>query len=587
MMTDIASEVIWVSGPVVKASGGARLSMYEMVEVGAERLIGEVIALDGEVATLQVYEETGGLRPGDRVVGQGAPLSVEIGPGLLGQIFDGVQRPLLLLKEQSGAFISRGLAASPLARERPWPFTPRLKVGDRLAGGDILGVVPETAALEHRVLAPPGVAGELTYLAAPGQYTLRDVIARVRNPGGQETELFLWHRWPVRKGRPYRERLLPAAPLITGQRVLDALFPLARGGAAAIPGGFGTGKTITQHQLSKWCEADLIVYVGCGERGNEMTGILSELPALQDPRTGQALLARTILIANTSNMPVAAREASIYTAITLAEAFRDMGYAVALMADSTSRWAEALREISGRLEEMPAEEGFPAYLATRLAEFYERAGSVVTLNGEQGSVSVIGAVSPPGGDFSEPVTQHTKRFVRTFWGLDKELAAARYFPAINPIDSYSEYADLVQEWWAQHVDPGWREMRAEALKLLQEDFQLQRIVKIIGEEALPDGQRLTLEAARWLKEGFLQQSAFDPADMYCPPAKQMKMLRLILDTYHKAREVMGRGVPFYQIRELEEIGHLLRMKTAIGAEELERFDELEKTLQARLEALAG
>jgi V/A-type H+/Na+-transporting ATPase subunit A len=561
--------------------------MYEMVEVGEEHLIGEVIALEGEVATIQVYEETGGLRPGAVVAGQGAPLSVEIGPGLLGQIFDGVQRPLKLLQEHSGAFISRGLTLSPLDRERPWTFTPRLRLGDAVSGGEILGAVPETVAMEHRVLVPPGVAGEVTYLAAPGNYTLKDVIARVRNPKGRETELFLWHRWPVRKGRPYRERLLPAAPLITGQRVLDALFPLARGGAAAIPGGFGTGKTITQHQLSKWCEADLIVYVGCGERGNEMTGILTELPALQDPRTGHALMARTILIANTSNMPVAAREASIYTAITLAEAFRDMGYAVALMADSTSRWAEALREISGRLEEMPAEEGFPAYLATRLAEFYERAGSVVALNGRQGSVSVIGAVSPPGGDFSEPVTQLTKRFVRTFWGLDKELAAARYFPAINPIDSYSEYANLVKDWWAQEVEPGWLEMRTEALKLLQEDFQLQRIVKIIGEEALPDGQRLTLEAARWLKDGFLQQSAFDPVDMYCTPAKQMKMLRLILDTYHQAREVLGRGVPFYQVRELPEIADLLRMKAAIKAEELEKFEELGKKLRDKLEALVG
>jgi V/A-type H+-transporting ATPase subunit A len=514
-------------------------------------------------------------------------LSVEIGPGLLGQIFDGIQRPLGALRQATGDFIGRGAQVTPLDRQKAWPFEPRLKVGDTVAGGDILGVVPETSAMEHRVLAPPGVAGEIFYMAEPGAYTLNDVIARVKGPRGRETELFLWHRWPVRQGRPYRERLLPTEPLITGQRVLDALFPLAKGGAAAIPGGFGTGKTITQHQLSKWCEADLIVYVGCGERGNEMTGILTELPALQDPRTGHALMERTILIANTSNMPVAAREASIYTGISLAEAFRDMGYAVALMADSTSRWAEALREISGRLEEMPAEEGFPAYLATRLAEFYERAGSVITLNGSQGSVSVIGAVSPPGGDFSEPVTQQTKRFVRTFWGLDKELAAARYFPAINPIDSYSEYPDLVEAWWAKHVTPGWQEMRGQALVLLQEDYQLQRIVKIIGEEALPDAQRLTLAAARWLKEGFLQQSAFDPVDMFCPPAKQVKMLKLILATYGKAKEVMAKGVPFYQVRELEELGALIRMKSTIKADELEKFDELEKSLYDQLEALAG
>jgi V/A-type H+-transporting ATPase subunit A len=586
-MINKTAEILWVSGPVMRSSGGDVLSMYEMVEVGPERLIGEVIALDGEVATLQVYEDTGGIRPGDPVVGQGGPLSVEIGPGLVGQIFDGIQRPLKALEQATGVFIGRGAMVSPLSRDQAWQFEPRMKVGDKVAGGDILGVVPETSAMEHRVLAPPGVAGDLTAIVPAGQYTLKDVIARVKDARGRERELFLWHRWPVRQGRPYQERLLPTEPLITGQRVLDALFPLAKGGAAAIPGGFGTGKTVTQHQLSKWCEADLIVYVGCGERGNEMTGILTELPNLADPRTGHALLERTILIANTSNMPVAAREASIYTGITLAEAFRDMGYVVALMADSTSRWAEALREISGRLEEMPAEEGFPAYLATRLAEFYERAGAVVNLNGSRGSVSVIGAVSPPGGDFSEPVTQQTKRFVRTFWGLDKELAAARYFPAINPIDSYSEYPDMVEGWWAENVTPGWQEMRGQALVLLQEDYQLQRIVKIIGEEALPDAQRLTLAAARWLKEGFLQQSAFDPVDMFCPPAKQVKMLQLILATFRKAKEVMARGVPFYQVRELEELGDLMRMKSTIKADEPEKFDELEKTLNDKLEALAG
>ena len=581
-----SAKVLWVSGPVLKASGGRRLSMYEVVEVGAERLVGEVIELNEEVATVQVYEDTSGVKPGDPIAGQGAPLSVEIGPGLVGRIFDGMQRPLTVLQEASGAFIRRGVTVTALDRERVWSFTPKFKAGETIQGGDILGTVSETLALEHRVLVPPQVRGELIEVAPQGEYTLNDIIARVRSKTGDDIPLYLWHRWPVRRVRPYRERLLPTEPLITGQRVMDALFPLAQGGTAAIPGGFGTGKTITQHQLSKWCAADLIVYVGCGERGNEMTGILTELPNLTDPRTGHALMERTVLIANTSNMPVAAREASIYTGIALAEAFRDMGYHVALMADSTSRWAEALREISGRLEEMPAEEGFPAYLATRLAEFYERAGSVTTLAGDSGSVSVIGAVSPPGGDFSEPVTQHTKRFVRCFWGLDKELAAARSFPAINPTDSYSEYVEAVAPWWAEHVDPNWQAMREETIAILQEDAQLQRIVKLIGEEALPDARRLTLEAARWLKEGFLQQSAFDEKDMFCPPAKQMKMLHLILNTYHQAKEVLTKGVPFYKIREIDELADLLRMKSLWTEEQLEEFDRLEETLASRLEALA-
>ena len=581
-----SAKVLWVSGPVLKASGGRRLSMYEVVEVGAERLVGEVIELNEEVATVQVYEDTSGVKPGDPIAGLGAPLSVEIGPGLVGRIFDGMQRPLTVLQEASGAFIRRGVTVTALDRERVWSFTPKFKAGETIQGGDILGTVSETLALEHRVLVPPQVRGELIEVAPQGEYTLNDIIARVRSKTGDDIPLYLWHRWPVRRVRPYRERLLPTEPLITGQRVMDALFPLAQGGTAAIPGGFGTGKTITQHQLSKWCAADLIVYVGCGERGNEMTGILTELPNLTDPRTGHALMERTVLIANTSNMPVAAREASIYTGIALAEAFRDMGYHVALMADSTSRWAEALREISGRLEEMPAEEGFPAYLATRLAEFYERAGSVTTLAGDSGSVSVIGAVSPPGGDFSEPVTQHTKRFVRCFWGLDKELAAARSFPAINPTDSYSEYVEAVAPWWAEHVDPNWQAMREETIAILQEDAQLQRIVKLIGEEALPDARRLTLEAARWLKEGFLQQSAFDEKDMFCPPAKQMKMLHLILNTYHQAKEVLTKGVPFYKIREIDELADLLRMKSLWTEEQLEEFDRLEETLASRLEALA-
>jgi|YelNatPaOPRAMG01_1025707.scaffolds.fasta_scaffold00554_22 V/A-type H+-transporting ATPase subunit A len=584
-MTDRTGEVAWVSGAVLRAAGVRRLSMYEVVEIGPWRLLGEVIQLAGDEAVIQVFEDTTGVRPGDECRGQGAPLSVEIGPGLLGHIFDGIQRPLTALQQAQGAFLRRGLQAAPLDQDRLWPFTPKAVAGARVTGGDLLGTVPETIAIEHRLLVPPGVQGTLTYLASPGNYTLRDRVAAVQDECGTEIPLYLRHYWPVRRPRPYRTRLMPGEPLITGQRVMDVLFPLAKGGTAAIPGGFGTGKTITQHQLSKWCAADIIVYVGCGERGNEMTGILNELPALTDPRTGHALLERTILIANTSNMPVAAREASIYTGITLAEAYRDMGYDVALMADSTSRWAEALREISGRLEEMPAEEGFPAYLATRLAEFYERAGAVITLGGQNGSVSVIGAVSPPGGDFSEPVTQHTKRFVRCFWGLDKELAAARYFPAINTAESYSEYAEAVEPWWRQHVEPEWRRLRETALALLQEDQQLQRLARLLGEEALPDSQRLVLEGARWLRDGFLQQSAYDPVDMFCPPDRQMGLLRLILQAYRQAQELLAQGMPLYLIRELPEITELMRLKSQWPEESEEPLNLMESKLTEGFAAL--
>ncbi len=584
-MTDRTGEVVWVSGAVLRAAGARRLTMYEVVEIGPLRLLGEVIQLAGDEAVIQVFEDTTGIRPGDECRGRGAPLSVEIGPGLLGHIFDGIQRPLTALQQAQGVFLHRGLQAAPLDPDRLWPFTPKAITGDRVKGGDLLGTVPETIAIEHRLLVPPGVQGTLTYLATPGNYTLRDRIAAVQDERGTEIPLHLRQHWPVRRPRPCRTRLMPNEPLITGQRVMDVLFPLAKGGTAAIPGGFGTGKTITQHQLSKWCAADIIVYVGCGERGNEMTGILNELPALTDPRTGHALLERTILIANTSNMPVAAREASIYTGIALAEAYRDMGYDVALMADSTSRWAEALREISGRLEEMPAEEGFPAYLATRLAEFYERAGAVITLGGQKGSISVIGAVSPPGGDFSEPVTQHTKRFVRCFWGLDKELAAARFFPAINTAESYSEYAEAVEPWWRQHVEPEWRRLRETALALLQEDQQLQRLARLLGEEALPDSQRLVLEGARWLRDGFLQQSAYDPVDMFCPPAKQMGLLRLILQAYRQAQELLAQGMPLYLIRELPEITDLMRLKSQWRDESGEPLNLMERKLTEGFAAL--
>ncbi|MBC7262542.1 MAG: V-type ATP synthase subunit A, partial [Chloroflexi bacterium] len=500
--------VIWINGPVVRARGSRQVSMLEVVEVGDDHLVGEVIGLEGDVLTIQVYEETSGMRPGAPVYGTGMPLSVELGPGLAHSIFDGIQRPLPVLEARSGSFIGRGVHVTPLYRKARWQFTPQVKVGEHVTGGMILGVVPETAALEHRVMVPPYWEGTLVWVAPAGEYTIDEPIARLRTDS-VERELTMLQRWPVRRARPYRRRLTPREPLLTGQRVFDTFFPLAKGGAAAIPGGFGAGKTVAQHQIAKWADAQVVVYIGCGERGNEMTEVLQEFPQLVDPRSGRPLMDRTVLIANTSNMPVAAREASIYTGITIAEYYRDMGYHVALMADSTSRWAEALREISGRLEEMPAEEGYPAYLAARLAEFYERAGYVETLSGEKGSISLIGAVSPPGGDFSEPVTQHTKRFIRCFWALDKALASARHFPAVNWLESYSEYLSDIADWWREQVGQDWQSMRTQAMAILNEESRLERIVKLVGPDALPDEQRLILETAHLLREGFLQQSALD------------------------------------------------------------------------------
>ena len=557
-----------VNGPVVQAEHARDVSMGEMVEVGGLRLLGEVIRLEGEVATIQVYESTVGLRPGEPVYGTGAPLSVELGPGLIGTIFDGLQRPLQVIERETGPFIQRGAHVSPLDHERAWHFVPRARAGDVLAGGAVLGEVEETASVQHRVLVPPGLAGRILEIAPEGRYTLDQPIARLATSEG-ERELRSYQRWPVRQPRPYRERLLPSLPLITGQRVIDTFFPLAKGGTAALPGGFGTGKTVTQHQLAKWSDADVIVYIGCGERGNEMTDVLVHFPSLVDPRTGRPLMERTVLIANTSNMPVAAREASIYTGITLAEYFRDMGYHVAVMADSTSRWAEALREIAGRLEEMPAEEGFPAYLPSRLAEFYERAGRVTALGGQEGSVSVVGAVSPPGGAFSEPVTLYTQRFTRAFWALDRALAWARHFPAINWTESYSGYIDEVQGWWREHVDPGWRQIRDRAMGILVEEGRLQNIVRLVGPDALPDDQRLILEVARMLREGYLQQNALDPVDTYCTPARQVAMLRVILRFFDEASHVVALGAPIIRIRDLPVVDEIMRMRVKISNEEAE------------------
>lgn len=583
-MSQQIGTVTWISGPVVRARGSRKVSMLELVQVGEQRLVGEVIGLEGDTITIQVYEETSGMRPGAPVYGTGMPLSVELGPGLLRSIFDGIQRPLPVIEMRSGAFIGRGIHLTPLYRRDRWQFTPQVKVGEQVEGGAILGVVPETPAIEHRVMVPPDTAGKVTWVAPAGEYTIADPIARL-DTGKGEQELTMMQRWPVRRPRPYRVRHDQSEPLITGQRVLDTFFPLAKGGAAAIPGGFGAGKTITQHQIAKWSDAHVVVFIGCGERGNEMTEVLQEFPGLVDPRSGRPLMERTVLIANTSNMPVAAREASIYTGITIAEYYRDMGYHVALMADSTSRWAEALREISGRLEEMPAEEGYPAYLAARLAEFYERAGYVETLNGHYGSVSVIGAVSPPGGDFSEPVTQHTKRFIRCFWALDKALASARHFPSVNWLESYSEYLEDVAGWWREQVGRDWYSMRAKAMEILNEESRLQQIVKLVGPDALPDEQRLTLETARLLREGFLQQNALDEIDTYASVQKQIRMLELILHFHERAQEIIKRGALILVIHDLPVVNTLMRMKTTVPNDRVKDLDEILKAIDEQMDQL--
>ncbi len=578
------ARIIMVSGPVVRAMPASGFAMNEMVAVGPEQLVGEVIGLEKGIATIQVFEDTTGVRPGTPVRGLGLPLFVELGPGLVGEIFDGIQRPLKGLREKWGDFIHRGKIGTALDRDRPWSFTPLVKAGAGVRPGMKLGRIPESRGVDHYLLVPPGMEGTLHRIAAAGEYTIEDVVAEVETGQGI-LPLRLYHRWPVRKLRPCGRRMLPAEPLITGQRVIDTFFPLARGGTAAIPGGFGTGKTITQHQLSKWADADLIVYIGCGERGNEMTGVLVDFPQLLDPRSGHPLIERTILIANTSDMPVAAREASIYTGITIAEYYRDMGYDVALMADSTSRWAEALREISGRLEEMPAEEGFPAYLASRLAAFYERGGQVTTLGGDRGSVTLIGAVSPPGGDFSEPVTMHTKRFVQCFWALDKELASARYFPAINYLQSYSAYGDRVTRWWQDRVGTDWNELRTEAMEILQEDARLQNIVKLLGEEALPDDQRRIIESARLIKDDFLQQSAFDPVDTYAGPEKQYLLLGVIMHFIHRLRDIVEARIPLYQAMELEVVADLHRAKFTWKGDDPAPFAELRRRIDQAVDGI--
>jgi V/A-type H+/Na+-transporting ATPase subunit A len=573
-----------ISGPIVTAVGMQRAQMYEVVHVGNMGLVGEVVRLAGDSATIQVYEDTTMLKPGAPVECTGAPLSVWLGPGLVGNIYDGIQRPLPGIQARSGAWIRRGEKVDPLDATKRWTFEPQVNSGDAVTAGQAIGHVLETPLVTHRVMIPPGLCGTVKSIRDNGDYALRDALAVIENSTGPH-EVSMLQQWPVRVPRPISERLRITEPLITGQRIIDTFFPIGKGGAAAIPGGFGTGKTITQHQLAKWSNAEIIVFIGCGERGNEMTEVLREFPDLLDPRSGRPLMERTILIANTSNMPVAAREVSIYTGITLAEYYRDMGLSVAVFADSTSRWAEALRELAARLEEMPAEEGFPASLPTRLAQFYERGGAVTTLAGERASVSIVGAVSPPGGDFSEPVTQHTRRFIRCFWALDTELANARHYPSIHWLQSYSEYSEDVSEWWKK-IAPDWIELRNEALTLLQREDRLQQIVKLVGPDVLPDSQRLILFVAEIMKDGFITQSAFDENDMYCTPERQIALLRMILMLYRKSRDLIQEGVSLARIRSLACVPQVLRAKAAFGNADMEKLVELEQRVMNEIETLA-
>ena len=587
MAERVIGKVKRVVGPVVEAGSVVGVEMLELVYVGEQRLVGEVVRIQGESAWIQVYEDTTGLRPGAPISGQGEPLSVELGPGLIGSIYDGVQRPLDALRVQMGDFISKGVHAPALDRDREWQFKPCVQAPAHVGPGAVLGTVRETELIEHKVMVPPGVEGELAGIVREGPIHVEDRVATVRTAEGDAVEIKAYQKWPVRAGRPYAKRLPHSTPLITGQRVLDTLFPIARGGVVVVPGGFGTGKTMVQHAIAKWCDADLVVYIGCGERGNEMTGVLTDFPKLVDPRTGRSLMERTILIANTSNMPVAAREASIYTGIAIAEYYRDMGYHVAVMADSTSRWAEALRELSGRMEEMPADEGFPAYLPTRLAEFYERSGLVTTLGGREGSITTIGAVSPPGGDFSEPVTQHTKRFVRAFWALDRQLANARHYPAISWLESYSEYVEDVGPWWDEQTQGEWRGLRSAIISVMQKEARLERVVKLVGADVLPDSQRLILQAASMFKSAFLQQSAFDQVDAFCAAEKQYLMLKIIITFYNLASEAIQKGVTLAGLRKMEVLRDIMQMKFECANDEPEKLEARLNSIKGSIDELAS
>lgn len=585
-MAEITGEILAINGPIVTIRlPGVHNS--EQVRIGRLGLMGEVISLTGEQAVVQVYESTESLRPGEQVYGLGHSLAVELGPGLMGNIFDGVQRPLNKIYEQTGDFIARGLTIPSLDREKLWQFTPheQLHVGAILTPGQILGTVPETQTIQHRILVPPDCRGELLELSASGNYTVEQEIAKVRLPNGTVRSLQLLHRWSVRSPRPYLNRDHAVQPLLTGQRILDTFFPLLKGGKAAVPGPFGAGKTMLQQQVARWANADIVIYVGCGERGNELVDVLETFPQLTDPHSGRSLMERTLLVANTSNMPVVAREASIYVGVTMAEYYRDQGYDVVMVADSTSRWAEALREVGGRLGQMPVEEGYPAYLASRLSAFYERAGRVTTLNQQSGSVTLIGAVSPPGGDFSEPVTSHTKEIIQTFWALSKELADARHYPSVDWNESFSGYVQIAQQWWAENVDARWQNYRGEALELLAKSDELARIVNLVGPEALSSLQRWTLESTDLIREGILQQSAVDEIDSFCSPEKQMLLLSLILLIYHQGVQLIEAGVPVQQLTQLPLLSQARRLKSSYASSEIEKLREFQQVIQTAFNKL--
>jgi V/A-type H+-transporting ATPase subunit A len=582
----LEGKIVRISGPVIEADNLRGAKMYDVVKVGNENLIGEIIRLNEDIATVQVYEDTNGLKPREKVVSTAMPLSVELGPGLLTNIYDGIQRPLPKIYNETGDFIERGVEADAIDRKKKWNFKPIAKSGDKLRGCDVIGEVQETSIIVHRIMVPPNIEGTLLSIEKEGKYTVEDDIAVLKTNQG-DIKLYMLQRWPVRKARPVKEKYDPSIPLITGQRVVDTFFPVAKGGTAAIPGGFGTGKTVMLHQLAKWSDAQVVIYVGCGERGNEMTDVLREFPELVDPKTGESLMNRTVLIANTSNMPVAARDASVYTGITIAEYYRDMGYDVALMADSTSRLAEAMREISGRLEEMPGEEGYPAYLASRLAEFYERAGRVKLLGSKdkEGSISVMGAVSPPGGDFSEPVAQNTLRIVKVFWALDSDLADRRHFPSINWLKSYSLYLDEISSWWNKDVGENWLQLRNKAMALLQKESELQEIVKLVGPDALPPKERALLESARMIREDFLQQSAFHEVDTFCPEKKQYEMLRIMSKFSDLIQNAIEKNVKMNDIISIKSRENLARMGTISNKEYNKRFKKIELELEREIEYL--